>query len=125
MKDESTMRFLCFLVVLICLTACGKPHIRLANRSAVPMENVIVRFPSQTESYGTIPPNSATPYREIQKAYSYAYIEATVNGRKAVLQPIDFVGEKLLGGGKYTYALTANEQAETEHQRLRLEFIRD
>jgi len=119
------MRFTRLLIALLCLTACGNPHIRLANRSAVALENVIVRFPSQTESYGTLPPNSATPYREIQQAYSYAYIEATVSGRKAVLQPIDYVGEKLLRGGKYTYALTVNEQAEAAFDRLRLEFIRD
>jgi hypothetical protein len=62
------------------LMACGRPQIRIANHSNVALENVRVRFPSQVEDFGTIAPRGITDYREIERAYSYAYIEATVGG---------------------------------------------
>src|SRR4051812_40437693 len=98
----------CVLLAAFCLVGCGDPMIRLANHSDVVIENVRVTFHSQVEDYGTIAPNSETPYRTIAKAYRYAKVEATVNGEPAVLQPTDFVGEQLLGAGRYTYALDVN-----------------
>jgi hypothetical protein len=84
------------------------------------MENVRVEFPSQTEVYGAIPPNGVTGYRVIKKAYRYAYIEAVVGGEPAVIQPIDYVGERELKAGKYTYVLTINARASSKYDRLRL-----
>jgi hypothetical protein len=52
-------------------------------------------------------------------------VEATVAGQQAILRPIDHVGDKLLGGGRYTYSLTVNPQARSAHDRLRFEFIRE
>lgn len=118
-------RFVALILVSASLTACGNPQIRIANRSAVPLENVRVRFPSQTEEYGTILPNAATEYRDIQKAYGTPNIEATVAGQPAILQPIDHVGDTPLGWGKYTYAVTVNDQAQSPHDRIRLEVIRE
>ena len=119
-----TLAFIYLCSLLMCGFA-GKPQIRVANHGTAVLENVIVRFPAQEEKYGTIPAKGATAYREIEQAYRYAYIEATVQGEKVVLQPIDYVGEQLLGGGKYTYALTYNDKAETKYDRLRFELIRD
>lgn len=76
-------------------------------------------------SFGTIAPHAATEYREIGRAYSVAYIETTVQGQPAILQPIDHVGDKLLGRGRYTYALTFNADARAPHEQLRFEFIKD
>lgn len=117
------MPFVLMLSFMLSLGACGKPRIRVANDSDTAMADVVVRFPSQSERYGTIPAHGTTEYREVERAYSYAYIEATVNGERAVLQPIDFVGEKLLDGGKYTYGLDVNEKAASRHELLRFRFV--
>lgn len=113
------------LIILFCLMGCGKPQIQVANQSGLVLEDVRVVFPSQRENYGTIQPHSVTGYREIEVAYGHAYIEAMVNGERGVLQPIDYVGDKLLGGGRYTYALSVNEKATSELDRLRFTFLHD
>ena len=91
------MRLLIVAMALV-LGACGSPdgptRIRLINRSDVPLEDVVVRFPSTTESYGTLAPGRATSYRTVDCAYGYAFVEATIQGQAAVVQPEDFVGEK-------------------------------
>jgi len=95
-------------------------EIRVANRSRVAIENVRVQFPSQTEVYGTIPPNGVTDYRVVKKAYRYARIEAVVAGKPALLQPIDYVGESELKAGRYTYVLTIDARATSKCYGLKL-----
>lgn len=123
MLGVAQRRLIALILTSLWLTACGDPHIRIANRSNVPLENVRVRFPSQTEDYGTIPPDAVTEYRKIKRAYSTPYIETTVGGQQATLRPIDHVGDKLLRGGRYTYSLGVNAQAQSALDRLRFEFI--
>ena len=100
-------------------------EIRIANRSRVAMENVRVQFPSQTEVYGTIPPNGVTDYRVVKKAYRYARIDAVVAGAPAVLQPIDYVGESELKAGRYTYVLTIDARAPSKVYGLRLKLRKE
>lgn len=119
------MTLIVLILASVSLKAWGDPQIRVANRSNVPLENVRIRFPSQTEHYGTIPPDGVTEYRAIKRAYSTPYVEATVAGEQAILRPIDHVGDKLLQGGRYTYALTVNPQAQSAYDRLRFEFVRE
>ena len=122
------MRLLIVAIALL-LSGCGSPDgpasIRLINRSQVSLEDVVVKFPSVTEDYGTIAPGQATSYRTVDRAYRYAYVEATIQGQPAVLQPHDFVGESLLGPGHYAYALTYNNAAKSKYDRMRLELIRE
>lgn len=96
-------------LVLACETiVSGSPdrlEIRVENASASLMEDVLVWFPDQRVEYGDVEPGAATAYQVIDKAYRYAYVEAAVEGDTLVLQPIDYVGETLLEGGRYTYRL--------------------
>ncbi len=119
--------FLFYLLILVTgLCGCQKDvMIRVANRSDVEIHSVVVKFPSQTEMYGKIVPGAATDYRKVDKAYGYAYIEAVIDGKPAVLQPIDYVGERLLSGGNYTYALTYNPSATDKHDILRFQLEKD
>lgn len=103
----------------------GTSRIRLINRSQVALKNVVVKFPSGEESFGTIPHDGTTDRREVERAYRYSYIEATVEGQPAVIQPIDYVGETLLGSGKYAYALTYNRRADSKYGRLQLELVEE
>lgn len=83
----------------------GEVRIRIANESNVAFERVFVAFPGETREYGAIPAGSASAYHVVRQAYRYAYIEVHAAGDTLVLQPIDYVGESLLAGGSYTYAL--------------------
>jgi hypothetical protein len=95
--------------------------VRVANLSDVEIENVVVKFPGQVEEYGNVPPNGATDFRRVAKAYRYGYIRAVIDGKEAVLQPEDYVGEKLLKAGRYTYVLTYDPTAPDKYTRLWLE----
>jgi hypothetical protein len=88
-------------------------NIRIENASEFEMENIMVSFPKEEVSYGDLGASSSSSYKEIDKAYSYAYIEAEIEGERAVLQPIDFVGEKFLNRGSYTYQLYIISQDES------------
>jgi hypothetical protein len=113
---DSAMRFLRLGTVafLLGMTSCDSPllpwvdgdvQIRIQNASSFPFERVDVVFPENEVSYGSIRANSASAYRDVSKAYRYAYIEVEVGGEELVIQPIDYVGESLLRSGRYTYVL--------------------
>ncbi|MEX2607837.1 MAG: hypothetical protein WD708_10870 [Kiritimatiellia bacterium] len=123
---KSTKNILLSLVTATCLCGCQKEvMIRVANRSNVPFHEVTVQFPSQTENYGNILPGETTEYREIGEAYRYAYVKAWISGEEAVLQPTDYVGEKLLSGGNYTYVLEYNNEATEKWDRMRFKLEKD
>ena len=86
-------------------TAAAPSHIRLKNNSSFDFDNVRVVFPSQEEQFGSLARGEATPYRVIQRAYGYAYIEVSIKDVNYILQPADYSGEVPLGQGKFTYEL--------------------
>ena len=83
----------------------GPVEINIQNNSAIAFDQVVVSFPSQREDYGAVDSGGESPYRTIEKAYRYAYIEAHAGDETHIVQPIDYVGETLLETGRYTYAL--------------------
>ena len=100
--------------LLLGLAACDSPllpwvggdvQIRIMNSSSFAFDRVDVVFPEDEVSYGSIRANSASAYRDVSKAYRYAYIEVEIGGEELVIQPIDYVGESLLRSGRYTYVL--------------------
>jgi hypothetical protein len=96
-------------------------QIRLKNAGTVPIENIRVNFQGQTETFDTLAPGANSPYRTIAKTYRYAYIEATVAGQRAIVQPEDFVGETLLPSGKYTWTLATDPAATQPYGRIDLQ----
>jgi len=101
------------LAALIITAGCAPTQpatvqVRLKNTGTVPIENIRVNFQGQTENFGTLAPGETSPYHTVAKTYRYAYIETTVVGKPAIVQPEDFVGETLLPPGKYTWTLTGN-----------------
>ncbi len=121
---------LVLLIAALCLPliGCGDPddtRIRLTNRGDVAIEGVRVTFPPGPVGYGDLPPGGTTDYRPAPGAYAYAKIEATIAGRPVMIQPTDYVGEKPLDGGRYTYALTPHPKAEDAYSRLTMSLIED
>lgn len=80
--------------------------IRIANRSTVKMNNIVIQFPNQTERYSRIVPGEVTEYRQVTEAYRYAPVEVSINGEVRRMIATDYVGEEQLSSGNYTYALT-------------------
>ncbi|MGH7470587.1 MAG: hypothetical protein ACRENP_21790 [Longimicrobiales bacterium] len=112
-------------VLLVCqLTACSSilgpqdVRIRVRNASIVDFESTTLDFSNQTERYGAVSAGATTDYRGVDRAYSYAYVEVLAGGQRYVMQPIDYVGEKPLKGGSYTYELNLNPTNTQLVQRL-------
>lgn len=84
-------------------------EINIANDSMVDFDSVVVAFPSQRESYGSVAAGGQSDYRIVEQAYRYAYVEAHTAETLYVHQPIDYTGENLLGSGRYTYALNLEQ----------------
>jgi len=56
-----------------------------------------------SQVYEDIAPGATTEYLPFDYIYSYAYLEAIVEGDTLVLQPIDYVGATAFDSGAYTY----------------------
>ena len=89
-------------------------RIRVENASSLQMNNIQVQFPEENVNYGDLPPGEESEYATVSKAYRYAFVSTTAGGNEIILQPIDFVGEKLLEPGSYTYILDINEEIFSE-----------
>jgi hypothetical protein len=82
---------------------------RVENVSGEVMQGVRVGFPAREVSYGNVGPGDITGYRTVDRAYRYAWVQTVVEEDTLTLQPIDYVGETLLDGGRYTYRLGLSE----------------
>ncbi len=83
--------------------------IRVQNDSAVDYDQVIVGFPGQREDYGPVAAGTESEYRKIPIAYRYASVEVYVSEVKHDLQVFDYVGETPLDNGRFTYAISMEE----------------
>lgn len=100
----------------------AKVHIRLHNLDSLPLENVFVQWPADSARFPSLSALGYTDYVVLEKAYRYAYIKAQGGGRTWICQPVDFVGETLLGPGRYTYEISrAGVMEESATGFLRLE----
>ena len=86
--------------------------IRVANKSNVEMKNIIITYYSddedysQHEDYGDLAPGETADYRAVSASYRYAPMEAVIGGKQIRLFVSDFVGERPIPNGNYTYELT-------------------
>ena len=80
-------------------------EVRLENISRTQVDEVMLYLPDTTLTFEDFSPDSPTPYLAVRKAYRMATVQAVVGPDTARLQVIDYVGEKPLNRGKYTYLL--------------------
>ena len=76
---------------------------------------------SNEHNYGQVNVDAYSAYHTFPQAYPYASIRLTMNNQQYILQPIDFVGEKLLAKGRYTFKITYAFGSD----RLNLELIKE
>jgi hypothetical protein len=92
-------------------TSAGEgSDIRIINASDVDFVNVVVGG----ISYGNIERGQSTGYRHWKKAYRYSSASLKVGEKMHAIQPIDYVGEKPLGSGRFAYLLKPKENGELE-----------
>ncbi|MGF2412607.1 hypothetical protein [Ferruginibacter sp.] len=72
-------------------------------------------------NYGSVNIDAVSAYKTFAKAYRYASIALSMNGKPYSIIPIDNVGETSLANGKYTYKLTYS----ATDDRLNMELIKD
>ncbi len=95
------------------LSACatsiepGPAQIRLVNTGTVAFDSVVVNFPGLREVYPALPAGGTSGYRPVSMAYRYAAIAAWAGTVSYILQPIDYVGERPLDAGRYSYMVHA------------------
>jgi hypothetical protein len=99
-------------------------NIRIMNASNFDYSDVYVNTSGHEFNYGTIGAGRSTGYQGFDRAYSYAYIELKIDGMVYRIQPVDFVGEKELEDGNYTYQINAKQEG-GEYDRLTLTLISD
>jgi hypothetical protein len=84
--------------------------IRIQNATGENFDRVRVYFPDRCEvDYGAVAKGSLSAFRGTRRAYRYAGLKVTVGDRELSLQPIDYVGERELAPGRYTYVLGIEE----------------
>ncbi len=91
-----------------CVTGGEDPsEIRIRNVSGFDYDGLQVG----EETYGRLPAGAETRYREFGTAYRYNYVRLEVEGDEMILQPTDYVGETLLGPGRFTYEVSVVDRA--------------
>lgn len=101
----------------------GNILIRIENTSKFTYKDIKVKVDEERE-YENLAAGETSGYRSFSRAYRYAYVELKINGKRYVLQPIDYFGEEKLKEGKYTYQITADKSS-SEYGRLDLTFKKD
>ena len=81
-------------------------EIRVRNGSDLDFDRVRVHFPDGRDmDYGPVPKGGVTVFQSIGRAYRYAGFSVQAGTQELSLQPIDYLGERELPVGRYTYAL--------------------
>jgi hypothetical protein len=121
-----------WLVMLVaCSSAPKNPVVSNTNGTSAPpptsfpADAVVIRacnatdrdfayleFNSYEDRSGALAAGQCTPYRvDGQTQYNYTYAKFRVGADDFVIQPIDFMGEKALEPGHYSYQITIDDYA--------------
>lgn len=103
------------LAVIAALVACSNPfagdgatRIRLRNASTFELTSVTFAPGAARLEFARIAPAATTEYAAVEDAYRYGFLDVVVDGARRVIQPIDYVGENVIGGGEFTYVITVD-----------------
>lgn len=125
-------KILALIFAINMVVACTKekrhnqlgPEIRLSNSSQHNFKNVIINTGTGEVDFGDLSSGKQTEYRKFNKAYRYAFVKLEIDGKEYTIQPIDYVGEKVLPDGRYTYQISFNEN-QGQYSSLNLKFIEE
>ena len=100
--------FLLFTLILLtagCKKADREVFIRVHNDNADLFEEVVVNTSGGEHDYGDIEAHAYSVYERFDFAYNYAFVSLKIDGKDFSLIPTDYVGEKELRSGYYTYII--------------------
>lgn len=81
-------------------------EIRIRNSSEIDFDSVRVVFPDRDEAqFGPVAKGASSDFKRRARAYRYAEIRVNAGGRELMLIPYDYVGERQLAPGRYSYVL--------------------
>ncbi len=90
--------------------AAGAVLIRLHNVSdTLELRAAYALFPADSVLFGDLPASGYSDYHRVKRSYRYAYLRVQGAGREWSIQPTDFVGEKLLKPGRYTWEIKPHD----------------
>jgi hypothetical protein len=103
-----------YLVILSLHVACTSEDdqvlaIRIENASIYDYTDVTVESGGDTHYYGSVSSKQSSDYQSFDFAYRYAFVELQIEGKTYRLQPTDYVGERKLDSGNYTYVLNVHD----------------
>ncbi len=113
---KKLLLFIC-LVILTYQIACTPDNdkelaIRVENTSIYNYVDVAVEAGGETHHFGNISSKRSSEYQIFNFAYRYAFIELQIEEKIYTLQPIDYVGERKLDPGDYTYEVNVHDLEE-------------
>ncbi|MEM9935098.1 MAG: hypothetical protein AAF824_15845 [Bacteroidota bacterium] len=125
-------RILFFIAAVCCIAACDNEDnpsgdgvkLRVENISDRPFDEVLVRIGGKEHMYGSLDTGAVSSYAAFDFCYAYAYTEVVVGNDTAIIQPIDFVGERKYAAGTFTYQLFFTDFL-AEEEYLTIQFVRD
>jgi hypothetical protein len=94
------------------MSPIGPTDIRVKNLSDVPMTNVTVNTFDSTFNYGALGPGDTTAYHRFDRAYTKAYITASINGLTFKTDTVYYTYLHYLSTVKATYELYIKNEAQ-------------
>lgn len=116
------------LAAVLLLAGCKKSNeagvveIRIMNNTAWTIYHPVINpsslFGSESSSaighkYADIAAGASSDYKPYRSAYRYAEYSMEINGKRYAAVPYDYVGERLLAPGRYTYKISIDASADT------------
>jgi hypothetical protein len=117
----AVLLFVSLLIGLMALSSIKAPvsEIRIRNSTNHDLQDVTVG----RGHYGSIGRDEVSAYQTWGPALQYARVSLIANGKPMLLQPIDYVGDTVLGPGRFTYILSFRQGSEGDV--LDIAFVRD
>jgi hypothetical protein len=117
----AVLLFVSLLIGLMAVSSVKAPvsDIRIRNSTNRDFQDVTVG----RGHYGSIGRGEVSAYQTWGPAHQYARVSLIANGKPMLLQPIDYVGDIVLGPGRFTYILSFRQGSEGDV--LDIAFVRD
>src|SRR5687767_5380837 len=88
----------------------GPSRIRVENGSEHVLSDVTFSAGHEPLHFESLAPGERTEYVTVDRAYRYGFLEVFVQGERRVMQPIDYVGERPIGEGRFTFRIVLSSQ---------------
>jgi hypothetical protein len=117
--EKTFVTFLILLSAFACVNHDEPTHtgvkIRITNTSDFDYTDVYVNTSGGEFNFGNVMSKESTAYHEFESAYRYAYVTLRINNNECRYAPIDYVGERHLSPGNYSYNVSAAQMG-SEYQ---------